>query len=95
MKNLPDSGLLGNPWQHNVVEGAGDQLDQAENVGRSSVWREPTFEGGVDELLSVGAEQSIAEHQVQAAKQQVVWIHQVISNHTEVPFKHRNTSFRT
>lgn len=45
-----------------------------------------TSERGVDEVLPVGTEQSVAEHQVQTAEQQVVRVHQVIANHTEVSF---------
>lgn len=45
-----------------------------------------TSERWVDEVLPVGTEQSVAEHQVQTAEQQVVRVHQVIANHTEVSF---------
>lgn len=45
-----------------------------------------TSERGVDEVLPVGTEQSVAKHQVQTAEQQVVRVHQVITDHTEVSF---------
>lgn len=45
-----------------------------------------TSERWVDEVLPVGTEQSVAKHQVQTAEQQVVRVHQVITDHTEVTF---------
>lgn len=47
-----------------------------------------TSERRVDEVLPVGAEHGVSKHQVQTAKQQVVRVHQVVSDHAEVPFKH-------
>lgn len=45
-----------------------------------------TSERGVDEILPVGTEQSVAKHKVQTAEQQVVRVHQVITDHTKVSF---------
>lgn len=43
-----------------------------------------TSEVLIDEIFPVGAHESVAKHQVQTAEQEVIGVHQVISNHAEI-----------
>lgn len=65
-----------------------EKLNQFFIAYQTARWRNFTSEVLIDQIFLVGAQESIAEHQVQTAEQEMIGVDQIISNHAEITWKH-------